>query len=43
VTKYGDVGDTGPDEDRRFDHVLSYDRDLAVAVARPLLTRLASA
>jgi EAL domain-containing protein (putative c-di-GMP-specific phosphodiesterase class I) len=38
-----DLGDTGPDHTRRFEYVLSYDRELAVAVARTLLTRLASA
>jgi DICT domain-containing protein len=38
-----DLGDTGPDHTRRFEYVLSYDRELSVAVARTLLTRLASA
>jgi DICT domain-containing protein len=38
-----DLGDAGPDRDRRFDYVLSYDRELAVSVARTLLARLASA
>jgi hypothetical protein len=36
-----DLGDTGPDHTRRFEYLLSYDRDLAVAVARTLIARLA--
>jgi EAL domain-containing protein (putative c-di-GMP-specific phosphodiesterase class I) len=36
-----DLGDTGPDHSRRFEYLLSYDRDLAVAVARTLIARLA--
>jgi DICT domain-containing protein len=35
-----DLGDTGPDHTRRFEYLLSYDRDLAVAVARTLMARL---
>jgi EAL domain-containing protein (putative c-di-GMP-specific phosphodiesterase class I) len=38
-----DLGDDGPEHTRRFDYLLSYDRELAVAVARTLLARLASA
>jgi EAL domain-containing protein (putative c-di-GMP-specific phosphodiesterase class I) len=37
-----DSGDTGPDHTRRFDYLLSYDRELSVAVARTLLARLGS-
>ncbi|SDQ34423.1 diguanylate cyclase domain-containing protein [Quadrisphaera sp. DSM 44207] len=36
-----DLGDSGPDMERRFDFVLSHDRDVAVAVARGLLARVA--
>jgi EAL domain-containing protein (putative c-di-GMP-specific phosphodiesterase class I) len=36
-----DLGDTGPDHTRRFEYVLSYDRDFAVAVARTMMARLA--
>ncbi|GGF92988.1 hypothetical protein GCM10007304_03500 [Rhodococcoides trifolii] len=35
-----DVGDTGPDMDRRFDYVLSHDPRLTVECARSLLSRL---
>ena len=34
-----DRGDTGPDADRRFDFVLTYDRDLVVRLASSLLCR----
>lgn len=34
-----DLGDTGPEERRRFDYVLTYDRDRVTAVAHALLER----
>jgi hypothetical protein len=36
-----DLGDDGPDLDRRFDFVLTYERDLVVDVASTLLARVA--
>ncbi|GIF16997.1 sensor domain-containing phosphodiesterase [Actinoplanes teichomyceticus] len=36
-----DLGDTGPDRQRRFDFALTHDRELVVAAARALLARLA--
>jgi hypothetical protein len=36
-----DLGDTGPDHERRFEFVLSHDRELAVDVAISLMRRLA--
>ena len=38
-----DVGDTGPDEQRRFDYVLTHDRELAVQVASGLMGRMGPA
>jgi len=35
-----DLGDTGPDAERRFDFVLTYDRDEAIAVANSLMSRI---
>jgi EAL domain-containing protein (putative c-di-GMP-specific phosphodiesterase class I) len=35
-----DLGDSGPDEKRRFDYVMTYDRDIVVEVARSLMGRL---
>jgi EAL domain-containing protein (putative c-di-GMP-specific phosphodiesterase class I) len=35
-----DLGDTGIDDDRRFDFVVTHDRDLVLAVARSLLERV---
>jgi EAL domain-containing protein (putative c-di-GMP-specific phosphodiesterase class I) len=35
-----DLGDRGADEDRRFDFVVTHDRDLVLAVARSLLDRV---
>ncbi len=35
-----DLGDGGPDDDRRFAFVLTHDRGLAIAVARSLLARI---
>lgn len=35
-----DLGDTGPDHERRFDHVITYDRDRVVAVASSLMARI---
>ena len=32
-----DVGDTGPDRERRFDFAVTHDRDLVVAAARSVL------
>ncbi len=36
-----DLGDTGADEDRRFDFAMTYDRDLVVQAARSLMQRVA--
>ena len=38
-----DCGDDGPDADRRFDFVVTHDRDLVVRAAQPLLDRLVPA
>ncbi|MET0491629.1 MAG: EAL domain-containing protein [Actinoplanes sp.] len=38
-----DLGDTGPDADRRFDYVVTHDRQLVVAAARSLLQWLTPA
>ena len=35
-----DLGDTGPDLDRRFDFFLTYDRELVRSAAIPLLSRI---
>ena len=35
-----DLGDTGPDRERRFEFVLSHDRRLAVQVALALIARV---
>ena len=35
-----DCGDTGPDLDRRFDAVITYDRPLVIEAARALLSTL---
>jgi diguanylate cyclase (GGDEF)-like protein/PAS domain S-box-containing protein len=35
-----DVGDTGPDHERRFDFAVTYDRDLVVAAAKSLMRRI---
>jgi DICT domain-containing protein len=35
-----DCGDDGPDADRRFDFVITHDRELVVRAAQPLLDRL---
>jgi EAL domain-containing protein (putative c-di-GMP-specific phosphodiesterase class I) len=37
-----DLGDTGPDMERRFDFCLTYDRDLVVDAARALMLRVAA-
>jgi EAL domain-containing protein (putative c-di-GMP-specific phosphodiesterase class I) len=36
-----DLGDNGPDGDRRFKFLLSHDRELAIAVATSLISRIA--
>ena len=36
-----DVGDDGPDEERRFDVVVTYDRELVLTAARALMARVA--
>jgi EAL domain-containing protein (putative c-di-GMP-specific phosphodiesterase class I) len=36
-----DMGDDGPDKDRRFDFIMTHDRDLVIAAARALMVRLA--
>ena len=35
-----DLGDDGPDEDRRFDFAVTYDRDLVMTAASSLMTRV---
>jgi EAL domain-containing protein (putative c-di-GMP-specific phosphodiesterase class I) len=35
-----DLGDTGPDNERRFDFVLSHDRELAINIALTLMSRI---
>jgi EAL domain-containing protein (putative c-di-GMP-specific phosphodiesterase class I) len=35
-----DIGDAGPDADRRFEFVLTYDRDTVVAAAESLIARV---
>jgi EAL domain-containing protein (putative c-di-GMP-specific phosphodiesterase class I) len=35
-----DLGDTGPDSERRFEFVLSHDRELAIKVALTLMSRV---
>ena len=36
-----DLGDAGPDMNRRFEFVLSHDRALTVTVAQALMARIA--
>jgi hypothetical protein len=36
----GDLGDGGPEERRRYDVVVTHDRDLVIRAAEPLLRRL---
>lgn len=36
-----DLGDEGPDLDRRFDFVVTYDRDLVLGATRELMRRVA--
>ena len=38
-----DLGDTGPDDERRFDYTVTYERSDVVAAARGLLARLRAA
>lgn len=38
-----DLGDTGPDRDRRFDYRVTYDRDTVVTAARLLMHRVPAA
>jgi DICT domain-containing protein len=35
-----DLGDTGPENERRFDFALTYDRDLVVEAASALVRRV---
>jgi DICT domain-containing protein len=35
-----DLGDDGPDADRRFDYFVTYERELVVAAARTLMARI---
>jgi diguanylate cyclase (GGDEF)-like protein/PAS domain S-box-containing protein len=35
-----DLGDTGPEDERRFDYALTYDRDLAIEAAASLMRRV---
>ena len=37
-----DLGDAGPDRERRFEFVLTFDRDLVVDVAAALISRVNS-
>jgi EAL domain-containing protein (putative c-di-GMP-specific phosphodiesterase class I) len=37
-----ELGDSGPDLERRFDFAMTYDRDLAIAAAHALMGRLAA-
>ena len=37
-----ELGDVGPDMDRRFDFAITYDRDLAIGAARAMMGRLAA-
>jgi EAL domain-containing protein (putative c-di-GMP-specific phosphodiesterase class I) len=37
-----DLGDRGPDRERRFDVAITYDRELVLAAARSLFTRIAN-
>ncbi len=36
-----DLGDRGPEADRRFDYALTHDRELVLAAAQTLLERIA--
>ncbi|CAN5238849.1 hypothetical protein BH20ACT3_BH20ACT3_14030 [soil metagenome] len=36
-----DLGDSGPEADRRFDYALTHDRELVLAAAQTLLERIA--
>lgn len=38
-----DLGDAGPEDERRFDFVVSHDRDLAAAAAQSLMSRIVPA
>jgi DICT domain-containing protein len=38
-----DLGDGGPDRDRRFDAVITHDRDLVIRAAQSLVARLLAA
>lgn len=38
-----DLGDTGPEASRRFEHTLTFDRALAIAAAESMLTRVEGA
>jgi hypothetical protein len=38
-----DLGDAGPDADRRFDFFVTYERELVVAAARTLMARIVAA
>ena len=38
-----DLGDTGPDAERRFEYVLTHDRDLVIEVAADLMARMTHA
>ena len=35
-----DVGDTGPERERRFDFAVSHDRDLSIEAARSMILRM---
>ena len=38
-----DIGDEGPDERRRFDFALTYDRELVTRAAASMMARIAAA
>jgi hypothetical protein len=37
-----DLGDSGPDDDRRYEFVVSHDRELVLSAARSLMSRITS-
>jgi hypothetical protein len=38
-----DLGDSGPDVDRRYEFVVTHDRDLVLGAARSLMSRITTA
>ena len=35
-----DLGDTGPENERRFDYAVTHNRDLAIDAARSMMARI---